>query len=133
MSGPCIKILATYRYPPVDGPDIFKQVLCRGFNLRFVVTSLPARQVPPSQLYTQQYCPRGEMENRFKEQQLELFSDRTSTHTNQCNQLRLWFSSLADRADTRITGKLSCDHRTGLCPGRNHTHQIAQTWGTSPH
>ena len=35
------------------------------------------------------------MENRFKEQQLELFSDRTSTHTNECNQLRLWFSSLA--------------------------------------
>ncbi len=35
------------------------------------------------------------MENRFKEQQLELFSDRTSTHTNECNQLRLWFSSVA--------------------------------------
>jgi hypothetical protein len=66
-----------------------------GFNLRFVVTSLPAQRVSPSQLYTQQYCPRGEMENRFKEQQLELFSDRTSTHTFQGNQLRLWFSSLA--------------------------------------
>lgn len=35
------------------------------------------------------------MENRFKEQQLELFSDRTSTHTFAGNQLRLWFSSLA--------------------------------------
>ena len=35
------------------------------------------------------------MENRFKEQQLELFSARTSTHTFQGNQLRLWFSSLA--------------------------------------
>jgi hypothetical protein len=35
------------------------------------------------------------MENRFKEQQLELFSDRTSTHTFQGNQLRLWFSSVA--------------------------------------
>ena len=35
------------------------------------------------------------MENRFKEQQLELFSDRTSTHTFEGNQLRLWFSSLA--------------------------------------
>jgi len=41
----------------------------------------------PSQVYTQQYCQRGEMENRFKEQQLELFSDHTSTHTNGCNQL----------------------------------------------
>lgn len=66
-----------------------------GFNVRFVVTSLPAFKFPPGQLYTQQYCPRGEMENRFKEQQLELFSDRTSTHSNECNQLRLWFSSLA--------------------------------------
>lgn len=35
------------------------------------------------------------MENRFKEQQLELFSDRTSTHTFAGNQLRLWFSSVA--------------------------------------
>lgn len=35
------------------------------------------------------------MENRFKEQQLELFSDRTSTHTFEGNQLRLWFSGLA--------------------------------------
>lgn len=35
------------------------------------------------------------MENRFKEQQLELFSHRTSTHTFEGNQLRLWFSSLA--------------------------------------
>ncbi len=35
------------------------------------------------------------MENRFKEQQLELFSDRTSTHTFAGNQLRLWFSSIA--------------------------------------
>jgi hypothetical protein len=35
------------------------------------------------------------MENRFKEQQLELFSDITSTHTFAGNQLRLWFSSLA--------------------------------------
>jgi len=32
------------------------------------------------------YCLRGEMENRFKEQQLELFSDRTSTHTFEGNQ-----------------------------------------------
>jgi len=35
-------------------------------STRFVVTSLPARRVPPSQLYTQHYCPRGEMENRFR-------------------------------------------------------------------
>ncbi len=66
-----------------------------GTNIRFVVTSLPTNKVPPGQLYTQKYCKRGEMENRFKEQQLELFSDRTSTHTFAGNQLRLWFSSIA--------------------------------------
>lgn len=66
-----------------------------GSNIRFVVTSLPTDKVPPGELYTQKYCPRGEMENRFKEQQLELFSDRTSTHTFEGNQLRLWFSSVA--------------------------------------
>jgi hypothetical protein len=64
-------------------------------NIRFVVTSLTSKKVPPAQLYTQKYCKRGEMENRFKEQQLELFSDRTSTHTFAGNQLRLWFSSIA--------------------------------------
>ena len=66
-----------------------------GVNIRFVVTSLATYKVPNCELYTQKYCPRGEMENRFKEQQLELFSDRTSTHTFEGNQLRLWFSSLA--------------------------------------
>ncbi len=63
-------------------------------NVR-VVTSLATDKVPPGELYTQNYCPRGEMENRFKEQQLELFSARTSTHTFEGNQLRLWFSSVA--------------------------------------
>lgn len=78
-----------------------RRVVCKveygikGTNIRFVVTSLTTNKVPPSQLYRQKYCQRGEMENRFKEQQLELFSDRTSTHTFAGNQLRLWFSSLA--------------------------------------
>lgn len=35
------------------------------------------------------------MENRIKEHQLDLFSDRTSTHDFESNQLRLWFSSFA--------------------------------------
>ncbi|MBT9316522.1 transposase, partial [Leptothoe spongobia] len=46
-------------------------------------------------LHQKQYCPRGEMENRLKEQQLDLFSDRTSNHYFDDNQLRLWFHSLA--------------------------------------
>jgi len=35
------------------------------------------------------------MENRLKEQQLDLFSDRTSNHYFDDNQLRLWFSAFA--------------------------------------
>jgi hypothetical protein len=35
------------------------------------------------------------MENRIKEQQLDLFADRTSTAQMASNQLRLWFSTMA--------------------------------------
>ena len=35
------------------------------------------------------------MENRIKEQQLDLFADRTSNHTFRANQLRLWLTSFA--------------------------------------
>ncbi|BBD65925.1 transposase [Nostoc commune NIES-4072] len=35
------------------------------------------------------------MENRLKEQKLDLQSDRTSTHTFEGNQLRLWFAAIA--------------------------------------
>ncbi|MEA5536158.1 transposase, partial [Crocosphaera sp. XPORK-15E] len=66
-----------------------------GLKMRHVVTSLPASKIPPSKLYTEKYCPRGEMENRLKEQQLDLFADRTSTQTMSSNQLRLWLHSLA--------------------------------------
>lgn len=57
-----------------------------GLQIRHVVTSLPATKVPPSKVYTDKYCPRGEMENRLKEQQLDLFADRTSTQTFESNQ-----------------------------------------------
>jgi hypothetical protein len=66
-----------------------------GLKIRHVVTSLPASKIPPSKLYTDKYCPRGEMENRLKEQQLDLFADRTSAQTFASNQLRLWLSSMA--------------------------------------
>ena len=72
--------------------------VCHGSNgsqIRHIVTSLPASKIPPSKLYTDKYCPRGEMENRIKEQQLDLFADRTSTQTFEGNQLRLWLSSMA--------------------------------------
>lgn len=69
--------------------------LAKGPNPRFIVTSLPADYAPPKALYEEHYCARGEMENRIKEQQLDLFADRTSTRAFRANQLRLWFSSIA--------------------------------------
>ena len=52
-----------------------------------------ARGPPP--LRTALYCARGEMENRIKECQLDLYADRTSAHTMRANQLRLWFAAMA--------------------------------------
>ena len=64
-------------------------------NPRFIVTSLRPADVAARPLYEKIYCARGEMENRIKECQLDLFADRTSTATMAANQLRLWFASLA--------------------------------------
>jgi hypothetical protein len=69
--------------------------LSKGANPRFVVTSLPPDEVDAQTLYEQLYCPRGDMENRIKEQQLDLFADRTSTATLRANQIRLYFSAFA--------------------------------------
>jgi hypothetical protein len=69
--------------------------LSKGANPRFIVTSLSSETWSAQELYEKLYCARGEMENRIKEQQLCLFSDRTSTHHLSSNQARLWFSSVA--------------------------------------
>ncbi len=64
----------------------------QGVNPRYVVTNLEGE---PQALYDTLYCARGEMENRIKEQQLDLFADRTSCHHWWPNQFRLLLSSLA--------------------------------------
>jgi DDE family transposase len=70
--------------------------LDKGANPRFVVTSLSAEQMAAQELYEKGYCARGDCpENRIKEQQLDLFADRTSTGKMWSNQLRLYFSSIA--------------------------------------
>lgn len=69
--------------------------LAKGANPRFVVTSLPVGSRPARPLYEEDYCGRGEAENRIKEQQLHLFADRTSAGTMRANQVRLFFSSIA--------------------------------------
>lgn len=78
-----------------------RRVVCKvtagakGGRHHFVVTSLSPKQASSQRLHADYYCPRGEMENRLKEQQLDLFSDRTSSHYFDDNQLRLWFSAFA--------------------------------------
>jgi Transposase DDE domain group 1 len=64
-------------------------------NPRFVVTSLGPEHAQARALYEDIYCARGEMENRIKEAQGDLFGDRTSTRHMRSNQLRLWLASLA--------------------------------------
>ena len=73
-------------------------------NRRFIVTNLPGegfendenkKRFRSQELYEDFYCGRGDMENRIKEQQMDLFADRTSTHWMASNQLRLWFSVIA--------------------------------------
>jgi hypothetical protein len=80
------------------------EILSQGDNPRFIVTNLPkngwatraqAARFEAAALYEKFYCARGDMENRIKEQQLDLFADRTSTHWMASNQLRLWFSAFA--------------------------------------
>jgi hypothetical protein len=63
-----------------------------GSNPRYVVTSLEG---DAQNLYEKVYCARGDMENRIKEQQLGLFSDRTSCSRWWPNQFRLLLSALA--------------------------------------
>lgn len=63
-----------------------------GSNPRYVATNLPGN---PQILYDRDYCKRGDMENRIKEQQLDMFSDRTSCHNWWPNQLRMMLSGLA--------------------------------------
>ena len=64
----------------------------QGSNPRYVVTNLSG---DPQKLYDEVYCARGDMENRIKEQQLGLFSDRTSCTKWWANQFRVMLSSLA--------------------------------------
>jgi hypothetical protein len=66
--------------------------LPEGPNCRFVVTNLDDS---PAQIYDGRYTARGDMENRIKEQQLDLFADRTSCHRFAANQFRLLLAAAA--------------------------------------
>ena len=69
------------------------EVSPEGQNLRFVVTSL--KSLRPSVIYDTIYCARGRMENFIKNHKNFLHSDRTSCHSFNANQFRLFLHSAA--------------------------------------
>jgi Transposase DDE domain group 1 len=80
------------------------EVMKEGENPRFVVTNLPAKgfkdakdqtRFSPARLYEELYCARGDMENKLKQQVLDLHADRMSTHYLASNQFRLWEAMFA--------------------------------------
>jgi hypothetical protein len=95
------RAFAELRYQTVDTWSRERRVVAKaehldkGPNPRFVVTSLSVEDRAAQPLYEEDYCGRGEMEDRIKEQQLHLFADRTSAATMRANQVRLFFSSVA--------------------------------------
>lgn len=101
ISGNASRVFADFRYQTRESWSRERRVvgkaehLEKGANPRFIVTSLGWWEVEARELYEEKYCARGEMENRIKEQQMDLFADRTSTSKMKSNQLRLWFSSVA--------------------------------------
>lgn len=101
MTGQSVRTFMGLRYQTLSSWSRQRRVIGkaeysnRGRNPRFIVTSLSESKFPARMLYEQVYCARGDMENRIKEQQLDLFADRTSTATMQANQVRLYFSSIA--------------------------------------
>ena len=90
-----------FRYATLDSWSRRRRVIGKAewtkgeANPRFIVTSLSKAETNARFLYEKVYCARGEMENRIKECQGDLFADRTSTATLCANQLRLWLASFA--------------------------------------
>ena len=90
-----------FRYSTLDSWSRRRRVIGKAewtegeANPRFIVTSLRKVETNGRFLYEKVYCARGEMENRIKECQGDLFADRTSTATMRANQLRLWLASFA--------------------------------------
>jgi hypothetical protein len=100
-TGEPVRVFADLRYRTLESWSCERRVvakaehLAKGPNPRFVVTSLAPERRPARELYEEDYCARGEMENRIKEQQLHLFADRMSAHTMRANQIRLYLASAA--------------------------------------
>jgi hypothetical protein len=100
-TGAAARMFRELRYRTLDSWSCERRVVAKAEHLgeksnpRFVVSSFSTKRYDARALYEDVYCARGDMENRIKEQQLDMFADRTSAHTMRANQLRLWFASVA--------------------------------------
>jgi len=100
-SGCPARVFKDFRYRTLDSWSAERRVVGKAEwtggegNPRFIVTNIHTANGGARFLYEHLYCQRGEMENRIKECQTDLFADRTPTPTMRANQLRLWLSSLA--------------------------------------
>ncbi len=101
VSGQAARVFRDFSWSTIDSWARRRRVIAKaewtskGSNPRFIVTSLKPEQWRARALYEDFYCARGDMENRIKECQLDLYADRTSAKTMRANQLRLWFASFA--------------------------------------
>ena len=101
QSGQASRVFKDFRYSTLDSWSRERRVvgkaehLAKGSNPRFVVTSLSPDESAAQPLYEREYCHRGEMENRIKEQQRMLFANRVSCSTMRANQLRLCLATVA--------------------------------------
>lgn len=101
QTGKASRVFKDFRYRTQKSWSCERRVIAKAEQLenkanpRFVVTSLSVDEFSAQTTYEVEYCGRGNMENRIKEQQLFLFADRTSCQTLRANQLRLAFSTVA--------------------------------------
>ena len=82
------------------GYDLYRRLRCGGYWCEVIAPSKVARRSgdrvkTDRYLYTRLYCARGDMENRIKDQQMDLFADRASCRQFWSNQLRQLLSGLA--------------------------------------
>ena len=113
-------------------------------RVRFLVTSLDwnnawaipetkkftGRDALPRAVYQNIYCPRGDMENRIKDCQLDLFGKRASCHCYRANQLRLLLAGFA-YADDALTPEGLTKDRPQTRGTQHYSPEITQDRGQS--
>lgn len=108
------------------------EVLDKGQNPRFIVTSLSADEWAAEPLYEKFYCARGEMENRIKEQ-MWLFADRLSLDEMPGNQLSLYFSALAYTLVEALPGPWSASSTCSPWTASSTPSSRGSTWNGKSH